>query len=112
MFGEIEAHGWTGLGGDNHGATLPVGTSDMSHGVRVYANSLTTAKLSPEVSAGLDYSGLSLEHAQLKDSGRVLCVIAADEQALWGLTMPTQLECSYPQEVFSSPRHYPPTAIS
>ncbi|KIJ10499.1 tryptophan synthase [Paxillus involutus ATCC 200175] len=89
----VEAGG-EGLDGDRHSATLAKGQPGVLHGVRTYILQSSVGQIieTHSISAGLDYPGVGPEHAWLKDSGRAEYVVAADEDALRGFRLITQLE--------------------
>src|SRR5690606_15284337 len=79
----VEAGG-RGLDGEEHCASLTVGSPGVLHGNRTYLLQTEDGQIKEghSISAGLDYPGIGPEHSWLKDSGRVEYVPILDHQAL------------------------------
>ncbi len=76
--------GGLGLSGDQHAASLCVGTYGVLHGAASYILQDEDGQIkgTHSVSAGLDYPGVGPEHALLKDKGRATYTAATDDEAL------------------------------
>ena len=82
----VEAGG-AGIDGNQHSATLSLGTPGVLHGTRTYLlQDTSTGQImdTHSISAGLDYPGVGPEHAWLKDSGRAEYIAVADDEAIDG----------------------------
>lgn len=89
----VEAGG-RGLDGEEHCASLTVGSPGVLHGNRTYLLQTEDGQIKEghSISAGLDYPGIGPEHSWLKDSGRVEYVPILDHQALEAFQLLTRLE--------------------
>ena len=92
LFG-IEAAG-TGLSSGMHSASLTAGKTGVLHGMMTYLlqDSQGQIKEAHSISAGLDYPGVGPEHANLKDTGRVLYAAATDKEAVNAFLLLTKTE--------------------
>src|SRR5476649_2405032 len=81
----VEATG-DGIESGRHAASLIAGSPGVLHGNRTYLLQHENGQIieTHSVSAGLDYPGVGLEHAWLKDAGRAEYVGITDEEALKG----------------------------
>lgn len=79
----VEAAG-KGLDTDQNAATLTTGEVGIDHGMKTYFTKDENGQLreTHSISAGLDYPGVSPEHAFLKDSDRAEFYTATDDEAL------------------------------
>ncbi|MBI5699813.1 tryptophan synthase subunit beta [Candidatus Saganbacteria bacterium] len=75
-------------------ASLCLGTPGVLHGARTYVLQTSTGQIKDthSISAGLDYSAVGPEHANLKDMKRVSYVTASDKDALWGFKILSETE--------------------
>ncbi|MFO8101460.1 MAG: tryptophan synthase subunit beta [Dehalococcoidia bacterium] len=89
----VEAAG-RGLEGQEHCATLLLGSDGVLHGARSYLLQDEHGQVSPthSISAGLDYPGVGPEHSYLQESGRATYTAATDEEALEGFRMLSEIE--------------------
>lgn len=89
----VEAAG-RGLDGQEHCATLLLGSDGVLHGARSYLLQDKHGQVSPthSISAGLDYPGVGPEHSYLKDIGRVSYAAATDDEAMEGFRMLSEIE--------------------
>ena len=89
----VEAAG-DGVETGRHAAPLAAGRSGVLHGNRTYLMEDDNGQIieTHSISAGLDYPGVSPEHAWLKDSGRARYVNVTDKQALAAFHQLTRLE--------------------
>ncbi|WFR95218.1 tryptophan synthase subunit beta [Rhizobium tumorigenes] len=89
----VEAGG-KGLEGEEHCASLTVGSPGVLHGNRTYLLQDKDGQIKEghSISAGLDYPGIGPEHSWLKDMGRVEYVPIMDTEALAAFQMLTRLE--------------------
>ncbi len=89
----VEAAG-RGLDGQEHCATLMLGSDGVLHGARSYLLQDKHGQVSPthSISAGLDYPGVGPEHSYLKDIGRVSYAAATDDEAMEGFRMLSEIE--------------------
>ncbi len=89
----VEAAG-RGLEGQEHCATLSLGSDGVLHGARSYLLQDEHGQVSPthSISAGLDYPGVGPEHSWLKDSGRAAYASTGDGDALNGFKMLCETE--------------------
>nr|WP_247749240.1 MULTISPECIES: tryptophan synthase subunit beta [unclassified Rhizobium] len=89
----VEAGG-KGLEGEEHCASLTVGSPGVLHGNRTYLLQDRDGQIKEghSISAGLDYPGIGPEHSWLKDMGRVEYVPIMDTEALAAFQMLTRLE--------------------
>ncbi len=92
LFG-IEAAG-TGLNSGMHSASLTAGKRGVLHGMMTYLlqDSQGQVKEAHSISAGLDYPGVGPEHANLKETGRVLYDAATDKEAVDAFLLLTKTE--------------------
>ena len=89
----VEAAG-EGLQTGKHAASLNAGSPGVLHGNRTYLlqdgdGQITEAH---SISAGLDYPGIGLEHAWLRDVGRVEYTSATDAEAVEAFHLITRME--------------------
>src|SRR3954453_14776007 len=91
--------GWGGAAGEGlesgrHSAPLTPGARGILHGAMsaVLQDEEGQILEAHSVSAGLDYPGSGPEHAQLRDSGRVLYEEVSDEDALAAFRLTCELE--------------------
>ncbi len=89
----VEAGG-KGLEGEEHCASLTIGSPGVLHGNRTYLLQDRDGQIKEghSISAGLDYPGIGPEHSWLKDMGRVEYVPIMDTEALAAFQMLTRLE--------------------
>lgn len=75
-------------------APLVKGSIGVLHGARTYVLQSKSGQIlnTHSISAGLDYSGVGPEHANLKDSGRVEYNAVNDREALAGFKLLTKME--------------------
>ena len=92
LFG-IEAAG-TGLGSGMHSASLTAGKTGILHGMMTYLlqDSQGQIKDAHSISAGLDYPGVGPEHANLKETGRVVYAAVTDKEAVNAFLLLTKTE--------------------
>ncbi|WP_412050530.1 tryptophan synthase subunit beta [Hoeflea sp. Naph1] len=89
----VEAGG-KGLNGEEHCASLTLGSPGVLHGNRTYLlqDGDGQIKEGHSISAGLDYPGIGPEHSWLKEAGRVDYVPIMDTEALDAFQLLTRLE--------------------
>lgn len=89
----VEAAG-LGLDGDRNSAAICTGQALEHHGMRTYFTCDSDGNLrdTHSVSAGLDYPGVSPEHAYYHDIGRAEYVCITDEEALEGFKLLSHTE--------------------
>ncbi|MBD8556773.1 tryptophan synthase subunit beta [Rhizobium sp. CFBP 8762] len=89
----VEAGG-KGLEGEEHCASLTLGSPGVLHGNRTYLLQDRDGQIveGHSISAGLDYPGIGPEHSWLKDMGRVEYVPVMDTEALDAFQTLTRLE--------------------
>jgi tryptophan synthase beta chain len=94
---EVNIHAAEGGGSGSLGqtaATLSLGKPGVFQGTYSYALTNADGEVYPShsIAAGLDYPGVSPQHALLKDTGRANYHIVTDEEAIHGFKLLSKLE--------------------
>ena len=78
----------------DHAASLSYGKPGVLHGFKTYLLQDEDGNPAPvySISSGLDYPGSGPEHCMLKDTGRIQCTVASDQECLEAFYTLSRLE--------------------